>query len=99
MHLTGGCLNRAGKGRRLEYRARDILERAGYLVVRSAGSHGPFDLVAISSLGVRLVQVKANHVGEAEMESLRDLRGCPPNSSREVWLFKDRQVEPIIKIL
>lgn len=92
-------LNRAVKGRRLEYRARDILERASYLVIRSAGSHGPFDLVALSPLGVRLIQVKANHAGEAEIESLRMFSTHPSNASKELWLFRDGQSEPIVKVL
>lgn len=79
--------------------AKDILERAGYLVVRSAGSHGLFDLVAISPLGVRLIQVKSNYVGPVEIESLQEFKDCPHNSTREIWLFRDGEVDPIIKVL
>jgi len=36
------------RGRSFEYRVKKYLENEGYLVVRSAGSKSPFDLVAIS---------------------------------------------------
>jgi hypothetical protein len=35
------------KGRRLEYKVKKELEKNGYIVIRSAGSHSPFDLVAL----------------------------------------------------
>lgn len=40
-------MTRYDAGRRLEYKARDVLTEAGYFVVRSAGSKGPVDLVAL----------------------------------------------------
>ena len=49
------------RGRRWEYIAKKELEAADYTVIRAAGSHGPYDLVAIppdSSL-VKCVQIKA----------------------------------------
>jgi Holliday junction resolvase len=36
------------RGRAFEYRVKKELETKGYMVVRSAGSKSPFDLVAIS---------------------------------------------------
>lgn len=39
--------SRYDAGRALEYRVRDILTGAGYLVVRSAGSKGVVDLLAL----------------------------------------------------
>jgi Holliday junction resolvase len=36
-----------GRGRAFEYRVKDMLEREGYFVIRSAGSHSVADLVAI----------------------------------------------------
>lgn len=38
-------------GRALEYRVRDLLVSVGYLVVRSAGSKGIADLVALPRIG------------------------------------------------
>lgn len=44
--MTGGKAPRAA-GDRFERNTADKLRAAGYLVVRSAGSHGPADLVAM----------------------------------------------------
>jgi len=38
------------RGRNFEYRVKKYLEEKGYFVVRSAGSHGIFDLIAIEKL-------------------------------------------------
>ena len=48
------------KGCSFEYKARNKLQAAGYLVVRSAGSKGPADLVALRQGEVLLVQAKKN---------------------------------------
>ena len=48
------------KGRRFEYSVKNKLEKAGFYVVRSAGSHGAFDLVAIRKGIVLGVQCKTN---------------------------------------
>jgi len=81
------------KGRRAEYRAATDLERAGYLVIRSSGSHSPVDLVAVGPSGVRLIQVKTDSdsrpLRPSELEAVRDeLRGIvrPPNVSCELWV-------------
>jgi Holliday junction resolvase len=34
------------RGRRHEYDVKRLLEEAGYVVTRAAGSHSPFDLIA-----------------------------------------------------
>lgn len=46
--MTGGKAPRAA-GDRFERACMDKLRIAGYLVIRSAGSHGPADLVAFRS--------------------------------------------------
>jgi len=48
------------KGRRFEYRAKEKLEKAGFYVMRSAGSHGVFDLLAVKPGVVLGVQCKEN---------------------------------------
>ena len=40
-------MNTAHKGRRYEYEIQKMFEDAGYTVTRAAGSHSPFDLVAV----------------------------------------------------
>lgn len=49
------------KGRRLEYRVKKHFEDKGYLVIRSAGSHSPIDLIAISPFEVVFIQVKSSY--------------------------------------
>jgi len=51
-------MNTKAKGARAERRARAMLEADGWTVIRAGGSFGPFDLVAVSRRGVRLLQVK-----------------------------------------
>ncbi len=84
------------RGASAEYRAATHLEQVGYFVIRSAGSHGPVDLVAVGPTGVRLIQVKRagdGYLGPGELEAAREqLRSlpCPAGVSREVWVWKDR---------
>ena len=78
-------MSRYAKGRRLEWLARDALIAQGYTVIRSAGSKGPVDLVAIGPAEIRLIQVKA--VGGVRRADLRKLRqvACPPGTRCEIW--------------
>ncbi len=89
------------KGTRLERVAKRRLEEKGYVVIRSAGSHGPFDLIALKSrtpetgttLGglsesdeVLCVQVKANRKPtKVQVEAMSNIR-----VTSEVWVHKDR---------
>ena len=92
-------MNTSAKGARAERRARRILEPKGYAVVRAGGSLGVFDLVAIHRDGLRLAQVKCNRrPGRAERERLAAFNN-PPNTLRELWLFRNRQRNPQIEVL
>jgi hypothetical protein len=44
-----------------------MLKQGGYLVVRSAGSHGPFDLLAIGPTRIRAISIKS---GSARLSPL-----------------------------
>ena len=92
-------INTAAKGRRLEHKTIKILEAAGYSCTRAAASKGVWDIIAINSTSVSLVQVKANRkpppVEREEMEQFI----CPPGVSKEYWVWKDREREPIIEIV
>lgn len=84
--------SRYAKGRRLEYAAKRALESRGYQVMRTAGSHGPWDLIGVSKELVLFVQVKANRPpSEAEWQRLYAFP-CPsgPAVHRAVWVFHDR---------
>lgn len=72
-------------GRRLEYLARDELQRQGYTIVRSAGSHGPIDLCAIHGDGVILIQVKKRSGDVSEGVTALQAVSVPAGVRREVW--------------
>lgn len=86
--------SRYGKGRRLEYKIRGILEPEGYYVVRSAGSKGLFDIVAIpvgSPKKIKLIQSKSNREPpKKEMALLREFN-CPTYCEKEIWVWIDRK--------
>ena len=97
----GAAMKAKAKGARAERRARAMLEAQGYMVVRAGGSLGPFDLVAVSRSGVRLIQVKTNRRPcRAEREGLEELgKRMPPGATCELWLFRDRVREPEVEAL
>jgi Holliday junction resolvase len=66
------------KGARYEYYVKRLLEEKGYLVFRTAGSHGPFDLIAFDGQNkvILLVQVKkSKYISNKEKEALKTLAG------------------------
>ena len=71
---------------KLEYAARDELIVRGYLIViRDAGSIGPFNLVAISPTDVVLIQVrKKGAKRKADIEQLQAIQ-VPKNVRKELW--------------
>lgn len=90
--------NLYAKGRRAEYRARKQLEDEGYAVIRSAGSKGPWDLVAYrpthwwSIPAARMIQVKSyqNPPSETAIDRLlQELNNYPiPGCfGRELWVY------------
>lgn len=57
------------KGRKFEYRVKNYLESCGYLVFRTAGSHGIADLIAFNGDSVPfLIQCKAGEGIETKKE-------------------------------
>jgi len=83
------------KGYRNERKAKLILRKKGYLVFRSAGSKGPFDLLAIGK-DILLIQVKTNRSpGKPEMQRLVKTK-VHPACRKELWIFHDRVKDPEI---
>lgn len=89
------------KGTRLERMVKHRLEEKGYVVIRSAGSHGPFDLIALKlsppdaetrldefgdGYEVLCVQVKANRTPTRAQAEVMS-RFLVPS---EVWVHRDR---------
>lgn len=79
------------KGARLEYKARDALSERGYTVIRSAGSHGAADLVALKADDVVLVQVGKRGKSVAAAARLLAAVAAPGNVRREVWVWVPRK--------
>jgi len=57
-------------GRRLEYIVRNKLRERGFVVVRSAGSKGPLDLVAWKGNDIRFIQCKRTKIKELTADSI-----------------------------
>jgi Holliday junction resolvase len=93
-------LNQAHKGRRGEHRARKILETAGFMVTRAAGSKGPADLIAWNAVQIRFISVKSGgkYASAIEREALKEM-AAPPNATKEIWRLPDRCHEPLIEVL
>ena len=77
------------KGREREYRTMEALKREGWLVSRSAASHGAVDVFAAKDGRVLLIQVKSGkaRVKKEELEELVNW-GKNTNGDAEVWHFK-----------
>jgi len=95
---------RAGKGSRhyrkgeyYERKARKELESEGYYVIRSGGSKGIWDLVAINKNEIRLIQVKSNSKpGPKERKNMEEFES-PSNAIKEFWRYYGRNKRIIVK--
>jgi Holliday junction resolvase len=78
-------------GRAREYRAMNALKKDGWMVSRSAASHGAVDVFAAKDGRVLLVQVKSGRA-RAKKEELEELAswGRSANGDAEVWYYKGR---------
>jgi uncharacterized protein with GYD domain len=92
-------MNTKAKGTRNEHRSARLLEAAGYSVTRAAASLGAWDLVAIGSADLVLVQCKTRDwPSAAELETLRAFP-APPNARKLVHRWRDRQRLPDVREL
>jgi len=74
------------KGTSKEYKAIRLLRNEGYYTVRSAGSHGLWDIVAYNHTKVRFIQVKSAGVKPSAAERRALLHASVPrNCSKEIW--------------
>jgi len=91
--------NRKAKGTRNEHRSMRLLEAAGYACTRAAASLGAWDIIAIGSADVVLVQVKTRDwPGSVELETLR-LFSAPANARKLIHRWRDRQRLPDVREL
>lgn len=84
-------MSTAHKGRRNEYKAREWLERLGYIVTRSAGSKGAWDLVGINVDGVALAQCKTNEWPCPAERIMLETFPAPPRTRRLMFRYDDRK--------
>jgi Holliday junction resolvase len=79
------------RGRSREYRAMDMLRTDGWVVTRSAASHGPVDIIA-AKLGITLlVQVKSGNARIGTEEAKELVKWAEAfNADAEIWHFKGR---------
>lgn len=85
-------MTKYASGRRIEYLARDILKSRGYMVIRSAGSKGPFDLVAIPmDGGARFIQIKKGRQSSKKaLGNLKNLSCVYKGIAMELWSYEPR---------
>lgn len=88
-----------------EYKAKKQLEKEGYLVIRSAKSRSPFDLVVLGPLEVNFIQIKkCKTLKEAEeaiknfkkkMEKLNKLydieKAVDKDINFSIWIWLERK--------
>lgn len=92
-------MNAKAKGTRNEHRSILLLEAAGYHCTRAAASLGAWDIIAIGSTDVVLVQMKTRDwPGTAEMETLREFP-VPPQCRKLIHRWRERQRLPDVKEL
>jgi hypothetical protein len=92
-------MNTARKGRRLEHKSRKIYEGLGFSVTRSAGSKGPWDLIAMGEHNIVIIQVRAGRwPSKKEQAELAAVR-APTKVIRELHRWRPRARRPDIKCL
>ncbi len=87
------------KGTRNEHKTIAYLEKDGWACTRSAGSLGVWDIIAINSSCVLLIQVKSNNwPAPEERQKLQDFP-APIVAAKEIWRWDDYARSPRIKFL
>lgn len=84
------------RGRTFEYRAKRDLERRGYVVVRSAGSRTPADLVAGCQGRVLLVQCTTSGRSKDEGDRARLREMAERFGAEPVLVWKDGRRGPLV---
>jgi Holliday junction resolvase-like predicted endonuclease len=91
--------NAKAKGRRREWRSRDLLEAAGYRVTRAGASLGEWDLIGISKTDIVLVQVKSNaYPGTLERLAMIEFP-VPANCRKLIHRWRDHARQPDVQEL
>lgn len=86
------------KGARLEYKTMRFYEAGGYDCYRMAGSHSPFDVIAINDHHIVLAQVKGGNASMTPLEKEKaEMARGPANALKVEVRWPDRARLPIIK--
>lgn len=84
-------MNRKAKGTKNGHRSMRLLKSMGYACTRAAASPVVWDVVAIGSRDVILLQVKSRDwPGSVEMETLKGFV-CPPLCKKIIHRWVDRK--------
>lgn len=79
------------RGRSKEYQAMSFLKQEGWMVSRSAASHGAVDVFAAKEGRVLLVQIKSGKASASRQELEELVKwGKSSNGDAEVWYYKGR---------
>ena len=85
----------AHKGRAKEHVYKHILEDQGFYVIRSAGSHDPWDLVATKDERIVFVQVKCVDLPVNPPKELLDFHNCPKRTELRYIQYCYGQTKPV----
>lgn len=88
------------QGRAAEYRSIRVLEAAGYRCVRTAGSHGMWDVIGFGPVDCVLVQCKRGARPNITriLEEMREEQAHLPSNARQLlhwWRVRAREPEVI----
>lgn len=89
------------KGSRAEHKTMRYLEARGYSCTRAAGSMGMWDVIAVSPVLVRLIQVKAGkrpYCPPKERAALEAFK-VPQGVIKQLWYWEDYAREPTMILL
>ncbi len=90
-------MNTKAKGSKNERRTIKLLEASGYACMKAGASLGVFDVIAVGSQDIVLVQCKSNRwAGEVEMEAIR-LFKAPPNARKLIHRWDDYARSPLVR--
>jgi Holliday junction resolvase len=94
-----GEVNKYIKGAVYEWKVKKEYENKNYLVIRSAGSHSPIDLVAINEKEIIFIQCKRikkiSSIEKKEIEDFKKIK-IPFNCRKEFHIKRDYENEIII---
>lgn len=86
-------------GRRKEWETVKRLKAEGYKCVRSAGSHGLWDVCAVGYGQVRLIQIKYTQSGYVPPAETSEFKAwaVAPMISKEIWVYTKGRAEPEVR--